>query len=264
MKRSLLLLSIVLLVPVTAYAAPVSAGNGTPSEQAGGQASAPRAAATAEFQRGYARYQGGDYRQALTEWRRAAAQGDAPAESNLGVMYTKGQGVPQNYAKALKWYRLAAAQHFAMAEFSLGFVYTYGQGVPQNYAKALKWFRRAAAQGDAPAESNLGVMYTKGQGVPQNYAKALKWYRLAAAQGYAHAEYNLGVMYAEGQGVPQDYVKAYKWLLLSKATLPATDRHYPAVTKAVAVFAAAMTPAQIAQAQREASAWYATHQHTAQ
>ena len=192
MKRSLLLLSIVLLVPVTAYAAPVSAGNGTPSEQAGGQASAPRAAATAEFQRGYARYQGGDYRQALTEW------------------------------------------------------------------------RRAAAQGDAPAESNLGVMYTKGQGVPQNYAKALKWYRLAAAQGYAHAEYNLGVMYAEGQGVPQDYVKAYKWLLLSKATLPATDRHYPAVTKAVAVFAAAMTPAQIAQAQREASAWYATHQHTAQ
>ena len=31
-----------------------------------------------------------------------AAQGDAKAQFNLGIMYTRGQGVPQDYAEALK------------------------------------------------------------------------------------------------------------------------------------------------------------------
>lgn len=133
-----------------------------------------------------------------------------------------------------------------------------------DYKQGLEDIRNSAMQGNARAESNLGGLYAAGTLVPQDYAKALKWYRLAAAQGNdVRAELNLGVMYTRGQGAPQDYVKAYKWLLLSKATLPATDRLYPAVTKGITALAAQMTPEQIAQAQQEASAWYATHRHTA-
>ena len=36
----------------------------------------------------------------------------------LGVMYSDGQGVPQNDAEAVRWYRLAAEQGHAEAQFS--------------------------------------------------------------------------------------------------------------------------------------------------
>ena len=36
-------------------------------------------------------------------FRLAADQGIAPAQVILGVMYAKGQGVPQDYSEAVKW-----------------------------------------------------------------------------------------------------------------------------------------------------------------
>ena len=52
----------------------------------------------------------GDYATALREWRPLAEQGHASAQSTLGFMYSKGQGVPQDYIQAHKWYNLAAVQ----------------------------------------------------------------------------------------------------------------------------------------------------------
>jgi uncharacterized protein len=92
-------------------------------------------------------------------------------------------------------------------------------------------------------------MYAKGQGVPQDYAAAVKWYRLAADQGNAVAQINLGFMYEQGQGVPQDYVQAHKWYNLGAA---AGDKD---ASKNRNIVAGRMTPAQIAEAQKLASAW---------
>ena len=147
----------------------------------------------------------------VEEYRKAAAQGDANAQYNLGVMYDNGDGVTQDYQTALKWYRKAAAQGDATAQYALGVMYDNGNGVTQDYQKALEWYRKAAAQGDAKAQYNLGVMYNNGNGVTQDYQTALKWYRKAAAQGHASAQYNLGVMYGNGNGVTQDYQKALEW-----------------------------------------------------
>ena len=36
-------------------------------------------------------------------YRRAAEQGDAAAESNLGGMYEDGKGVPEEWVEAAKW-----------------------------------------------------------------------------------------------------------------------------------------------------------------
>ena len=139
--------------------------------------------ASADLQKGYAAYKSGDYATALREWKPLAEQGNAAAQYNLGVMYDKGQGVPQDYKTALKWYRLAAEQGDVYAQTNLGSMYHKGKGVPQDYKIALKWYRLADEQGDADAQYNLGLMYHKGQGVPQDYKTALKWYRLAAEQG---------------------------------------------------------------------------------
>jgi len=47
-------------------------------------------------------YQLGDYATAYRLFRPLADQGNASAQTNLGVMYSNGQGVSQSYAEALK------------------------------------------------------------------------------------------------------------------------------------------------------------------
>ena len=74
-----------------------------------------------------------------------------------------------------------AAQGHAAAQSKLGVMYTNGQGVPQDDGEAVKWFRAAAEQGHAGAQSNLGLMYREGRGVP-HYVQAHMWYNLAASQ----------------------------------------------------------------------------------
>ena len=66
--------------------------------------------AWAGFDEGWAAYQRGDYVTALRELKPLAEQGHAEAQNNLGVKYSEGQGVPQDYVQAHLWYNLAAAQ----------------------------------------------------------------------------------------------------------------------------------------------------------
>jgi TPR repeat protein len=70
-------------------------------------------------------------------------------------MYNMGQGVTQNYQEAIKWTRKAAEQGQAEAQFNLGVMYNMGQGVAQNHQEAVKWFRKAAEQGYAKAQKAL-------------------------------------------------------------------------------------------------------------
>ena len=56
-----------------------------------------------------------------------AEQGNADAQSNLGLMYESGQGVPQDYKEAIKWYRLAAEQGHALAQTITGLMYKTGR-----------------------------------------------------------------------------------------------------------------------------------------
>ncbi len=72
-----------LALAMMAFAVPVSAG---PYEE--GATAAKR----------------GDFATALRLWRPLAEQGDANAQNSLGFIYSKGEGVPQDYAEAVKWW----------------------------------------------------------------------------------------------------------------------------------------------------------------
>ena len=98
-------------------------------------------------------------------------------------MYHTGEGVPEDYREAVKWWRKAAEQGYAEAQFNLGGMYAKGEGVPEDYQEAVKWCRMAAEQGVARAQYNLGVMYQNGKGVLEDYVKAYAWMNLAGAQG---------------------------------------------------------------------------------
>ncbi|MBK9575043.1 MAG: sel1 repeat family protein [Rhodoferax sp.] len=89
-------------------------------------------------------------------------------------------GVPQDYKVAMRWYRLAADQGFAPAESNLGGMYAKGQGVAPDYKEAVKWFRFAADKGYPLGMQNLGVCYKKGYGVAPSKIVAFALFSLAA------------------------------------------------------------------------------------
>ena len=62
-----------------------------------------------------AAYKKGDYKTAMKLWRPMAEQGYAGAQYALGVMYARGDGVPEDDKQAVKWYRLAAEQGLGQA-----------------------------------------------------------------------------------------------------------------------------------------------------
>ena len=156
-----------------------------------------------------------DYTEAVRLIRLAAAQGYTGAQCNLGTMYQNGTGVPQDYTEAVRLYRLAASQGEAGAQCNLAMMYENGTGLPQDHAEAARLYRRAADQGDATAQSNLGAMYQNGTGVLQDYTEAARLCRRAADKGAATAQYNLAVMYLKGTGVSQDHTKAARLLKLA-------------------------------------------------
>jgi hypothetical protein len=101
----------------------------------------------ADFNKGLAAYQSGDYVTALREFRPLAEDEHACAQHHLGFMYAKGEGVPQDDKTAVKWYTLAAEQGYAGAQTNLGLMYYTGRGVLQDYVYAHMWLHIAATSG---------------------------------------------------------------------------------------------------------------------
>jgi uncharacterized protein len=152
-----------------------------------------------------------DHVEAVKWVRKAAEQGFARAQHDLGLMYEFGTGVERSNEKAAEWYLKAAEQGYARAQFWLGYMYEYGTGVEQSYEKAAEWVQKAAEQGYADAQYNLGDRYRDGRGVEESFEKAAEWVQKAADQGLAVAQNCLGFMYQNGTGVEQSYEKAVEW-----------------------------------------------------
>jgi hypothetical protein len=69
----------------------------------------------------------------------------------LGRAFTKAN----NFTAAMLQYRKAADQGYAFAQNNLGAMYENGQGVAKDNAQAVVWYRKAAAQGIELAQANL-------------------------------------------------------------------------------------------------------------
>jgi TPR repeat protein len=98
------------------------------------------------FDDGVAAYQRGDFATALRLFRPLAEQGNASAQSSLGLMYSQGQGIAQDFHEALKWYRLGAEQGNASAQSSLGLMYAQGRGLSQDLVRDHMWSSLAASK----------------------------------------------------------------------------------------------------------------------
>jgi TPR repeat protein len=107
------------------------------------------------FEKGAAAYKRGDFETAVAVFRPLAENGDAKAQSILGLMYSYGEGVPEDYRESARWYRRAAEQGSSVAQYNLGMFYLEGQGVSQNTDEAIEWLTKSADGGHFRARSEL-------------------------------------------------------------------------------------------------------------
>jgi TPR repeat protein len=87
-----------------------------------------------------------------------------------GIEKGDGKGytlITRGYEKAFEWFTKAAEQGHADAQNNLGLMYKAGLGVSHNDYVAFEWFTKAAEQGHADAQNSLGLFYRDGKGAPQ-------------------------------------------------------------------------------------------------
>jgi TPR repeat protein len=79
----------------------------------------------------------------------------------LRTLYEGGLGSKKNLVKAFSCYQKAAKQGFAPAQYELGRYYEYGIGMEKNLAEALKFYKLSANQGYPEAQLVLKEFLVK-------------------------------------------------------------------------------------------------------
>lgn len=121
-----------------------------------------------------------DRSQALPSFLSAAAMGDTTSMVHLAAMYSRGDGVPQDYPKAAEWLSRAQNRGDPVATYQRGLMYQKGLGIQKSRALAASLFQRSALTGYPPAQAALGMCYAAGSGVKKDLDLAMLWLNAAA------------------------------------------------------------------------------------
>jgi uncharacterized protein len=148
------------------------------------------------------------------QWFRLAAEhGSGPAQNNLGVLLSNGNGVRKNVEEALLWLRKAFRTGDSCAAQNIAITYRENGDLKT----AFKWFRKSTEAGDGGALIQLGIHYYWGKGVRRNPRAAIRCFRAATKiediceTGRDDAFFFLGIAYYEGRGVQASIPNAKKF-----------------------------------------------------
>lgn len=157
-------------------------------------------------------------------YRKAADQGYARAQYNVGEEYLANPFSEQDVEVAALWFGEAAGQGCAGAQCSLGRMYNSEYGMKQSnesifwhldnehLEQAVFWYRKAAEQGFADAQFDLGEIYEDPLGgIDVDSEQSVFWYQKAAAQGHAKAQCRLGSLNEDERGTEEDLRQAFFW-----------------------------------------------------
>lgn len=166
--------------------------------------------------------------------RRAQAEALAIAERERQAAITRQKSAEKRVRQ------LEAAQRDPVAERTL--------------AQARQELVDAQAQaGEVEQHYQVALSFAQGRGGKRDDEEAVKWFRKAAEQGHRSAQHHLAFMYGQGRGVEKDMVEAYKWF-----TLAARQGEEGAINN-LEMFAARMTPEQVAEGRRRALEFLEQH-----
>lgn len=107
-----------------------------------------------------------------------AATGNKHAQFFLAKRLQKGEGIAKDASKAAYWYERAAKQGVAPAQLNLGIMYLRGEGVAYDIDKAKVWLEQAAQLGDNRATYALAVLDER----EKRLVDAYKWYDLSTRE----------------------------------------------------------------------------------
>src|SRR5437762_13498545 len=85
-----------------------------------------------------------------------AKEGNADAQFWVGFKFACVE-TSVSYLLAADWYRRAAEQGHALAQFNLGVMYSRGQGCDRDRETSTFWITKAAQSGDCGAQYMLGM-----------------------------------------------------------------------------------------------------------
>ena len=153
----------------------------------------------------------GNYGAAIKELSALGDAGNMSAQIMLGALYNKGGSVQRDDKVAANWFEKAANQGNAEAQYQLGYLYEQSQ-LPKDYKVSASWYQKAAQSGSAKAQARLGVFYAEGMGVKKSPNEALLWIGKSALQGNSDAQFSLGLMYTIGENLPKNNKLALGWM----------------------------------------------------
>jgi len=167
--------------------------------------------------------------QAVYWYESAADQGDTTAMLALGDLYKRGwYGIPADFKKSYEWYYKAACLGSFEAEYRIAWLLVRGVKGEPGVTRGIEILTDSANQGNTEALSELGDMYLEGDTVPKDVGRAMEYYQTATTRGSAEAAFKLGMIYDMGQDIEGDHEKAIPWFLM------AAERGYPAAQLYVA------------------------------
>ena len=105
-----------------------------------------------------------------------AALRQYPNSNRLAFQLGRALHKANNFATAVAQYRKAADQGYAIAQNNLGGTYENGLGVAKDYAQAVAWYRKAAAQGIELAQANLKRLSAQDTAGPPASADQGNWF----------------------------------------------------------------------------------------
>jgi TPR repeat protein len=153
----------------------------------------------------------GRFKEAADWFRKAADQGHAIAQIDLGSLYFDGRGLAQSDAQALRWWRKAAEQGHVGAQMNVASLIESGRGTKPDSAEAFRWRLKVAESGNPEAQYLVAIHFLKGNGVEKDSTQCAQWALRAAKQCFADAEYVLGLLHEVGEGVQKDMERAKTW-----------------------------------------------------
>lgn len=139
-----------------------------------------------------------DFTKAMESFKKAAVQDHVLSQSVLGDAYQQGTMVKQDLKEAARWYFKAAENGDAHAQYQLGDMHMNGEGgCEKSYKKAVVWLEKAANQEHRLAQATLGILYQveDSKDLAQDLSKAIYWHEKAANNGIHHSLLPLAAMY---------------------------------------------------------------------
>lgn len=165
-----------------------------------------------------------DWTKAVEMLQQAAAQGNADAQWELGLMYEYANHVDKDETRALELYRSSADQGSPIGLYLVAHCYQHGIVVDEDHAMSDSLYTRSvdeltelAGEEDIYVLNFIGSAYYWGDGVEVDRAKAFGYYLTSAQKGNPETQYKIGLCYETGQGTEANMEEALGWYRQSAA-----------------------------------------------